>query len=91
MHSFQCITIGPTRQHLPTPLAGFYSKFYLFFTALGCGATFLALVGVVSSVIGRWAAGRLPRVSQFGGPKAVLRAPVGIYLNLFLANIRIFV
>lgn len=57
------------------PLAGFCSKFYLFFAALGCGAYFLALVGVVTSVIGRWAAGRLPRVSKFGGPKAVLRAP----------------
>ncbi|KAG9157562.1 hypothetical protein Leryth_022774 [Lithospermum erythrorhizon] len=57
------------------PLAGFCSKFYLFFAALGCGAYFLASVGVVTSVIGRWAAGRLPRVSQFGRPKAVLRAP----------------
>ena len=57
------------------PLAGFCSKFYLFFAALGCGAYFLAPVGVVTSVIGRWAAGRLPRISQFGGPKAVLRAP----------------
>ncbi|KAM3325850.1 NADH-ubiquinone oxidoreductase chain 2-like [Capsicum chacoense] len=57
------------------PLAGFCSKFYLFFAALGCGAYFLAPVGVVTSVIGRWAAGRLPRVSKKGGPKAVLRAP----------------
>ncbi|GJS56024.1 NADH dehydrogenase subunit 2 [Tanacetum coccineum] len=54
------------------PLAGFCSKFYLFVAALGCGAYFLALEGVVTSVIGRWAAGRLPRVSQFRGPKAVL-------------------
>ncbi|KAL2931332.1 NADH-ubiquinone oxidoreductase chain 2, partial [Bienertia sinuspersici] len=36
-------------------------KFYLFFAALGCGAYFLAPVGVVTSVIGCWAAGRLPR------------------------------
>nr|GEX84106.1 NADH-ubiquinone oxidoreductase chain 2 [Tanacetum cinerariifolium] len=43
------------------PLAGFCSKFYLFFAALGCGAYFLAPVGVVTSVIGRWAAERLPR------------------------------
>ncbi|KAL7234579.1 hypothetical protein ACSBR1_018087 [Camellia fascicularis] len=45
------------------PLAGFRSKFYLFFAALGCGAYFLAPVGVVTSVIGRWAARRLPRES----------------------------
>ncbi|CAN1352892.1 NADH-ubiquinone oxidoreductase chain 2, partial [Linum perenne] len=57
------------------PLAGFCSKFYLFFAALGCGAYFLAPVGIVTSVIGRWAAGRLPRVSKFWVPKAVLRAP----------------
>ena len=54
------------------PLAGFCSKFYLFFAALGCGAYFLAPVGVVTSVIGCWAAGRLPRVSQ---GTDVLRAP----------------
>ncbi|KAI5016263.1 hypothetical protein ZWY2020_006114 [Hordeum vulgare] len=42
------------------PLAGFCSKFYLFFAALGCGAYFLAPVGVVTSVIGRWAAKRFP-------------------------------
>ncbi|KAM4088683.1 hypothetical protein ACB094_07G090600 [Castanea mollissima] len=46
------------------PLAGFCSKFYLFFAALGCGAYFLAPVGVVTSVIGRWAAGRLPRLTE---------------------------
>nr|XP_033510242.1 NADH-ubiquinone oxidoreductase chain 2-like [Nicotiana tomentosiformis] len=57
------------------PLAVFCRKFYLFFTALGCGAYFLAPVGVVTSIIGRWAARRLPRVSKFRGPKAVLRAP----------------
>ncbi|GJR16122.1 NADH dehydrogenase subunit 2 [Tanacetum coccineum] len=33
------------------PLAGFCSKFYLFFAALSCGAYFLAPVGVVTSVI----------------------------------------
>jgi len=38
------------------PLAGFRSKFYLFFAALGCGAYSLALVGVVTSVISCWAA-----------------------------------
>nr|WKK50016.1 NADH dehydrogenase subunit 2 [Melastoma dodecandrum] len=49
------------------PLAGFCSKFYLFFAALGCGAYFLAPVGVVTSVIGCWAAGRLPRVKSVWG------------------------
>lgn len=40
------------------PLAGFCSKFYLFFAALSCGAYLLALIGIVTSVISCWAAGR---------------------------------
>nr|YP_010150774.1 NADH dehydrogenase subunit 2 [Citrus unshiu]YP_010150809.1 NADH dehydrogenase subunit 2 [Citrus maxima]QQV73110.1 NADH dehydrogenase subunit 2 [Citrus unshiu]QQV73145.1 NADH dehydrogenase subunit 2 [Citrus maxima] len=71
------------------PLAGFCSKFYLFFAALGCGAYFLAPVGVVTSVIGRWAAGRLPRVSQFGGPK--LYEPMDRNKSLLLAMTSSFI
>ncbi|KAH6554749.1 hypothetical protein KP509_1Z309800 [Ceratopteris richardii] len=33
------------------PLAGFRSKFYLFFAALSCGAYLLAFIGIVTSVI----------------------------------------
>jgi len=33
------------------PLAGFFSKFYLFFSALGSGLYFLAIAGVMSSVV----------------------------------------
>ncbi|CAN0919406.1 NADH-ubiquinone oxidoreductase chain 2 [Linum grandiflorum] len=51
------------------PLASFCSKFYLFFPTLGCGDYFLAPVGIVTSIIGRWVAGRLPRVSKFLVPK----------------------
>ncbi|KAI5683251.1 hypothetical protein M9H77_04479 [Catharanthus roseus] len=47
-----------------TPLAGFCSKFYLFFAVLGCEAYFLAPVGVVISIIGCWVAGRLPRMNE---------------------------
>nr|QQV73187.1 NADH dehydrogenase subunit 2 [Citrus maxima] len=74
------------------PLAGFCSKFYLFFAALGCGAYFLAPVGVVTSVIGRWAAGRLPRVSQFGGPKTwILYEPMDRNKSLLLAMTSSFI
>lgn len=62
------------------PLAGFCSKFYLFFAALGCGAYFLAPVGIVTSVIGCWAAGRLPRVS-FGD-----RRPFSVHRTRSLPN-----
>lgn len=53
------------------PLAGSRSKFYLSSAALGCGAYLLALMGVVTSVIGRWAAGRLPEMLVRGGKASV--------------------
>ncbi|CAA6666099.1 unnamed protein product [Spirodela intermedia] len=37
----------------------FFSKFYLLFATLGCRAYFLAPMGIVTNVIGHWAAGRL--------------------------------
>nr|QUV77422.1 NADH dehydrogenase subunit 2 [Dolichandrone spathacea] len=67
------------------PLAGFCSKFYLFFAALGCGAYFLAPVGVVTSVIGRWAAGRLPRVI-LGYPLAFGVDPFTLFYYIRLAK-----
>nr|CAJ70645.1 NADH dehydrogenase subunit 2 [Helianthus annuus] len=51
------------------PLAGFCSKFYLFFAALGCGAYFLAPVGIVTSVIGRFYYIRLVKRMFFDTPR----------------------
>ncbi|KAL8167494.1 hypothetical protein V2J09_008993 [Rumex salicifolius] len=77
------------------PLAGFCSKFYLFFAALGCGAYFLAPVGVVTSVIGRWAAGRLPRVTKrmfFDTPRTwILYEPMDRDKSLLLAMTSSFI
>ncbi|EEF28319.1 NADH dehydrogenase, putative [Ricinus communis] len=67
LHCFYNLRItgrhGP-KKRIP-PLAGFCSKFYLFFAALGCGAYFLAPVGVVTSIIGHWTARRLPRCDDW--------------------------
>ncbi|EPS74676.1 hypothetical protein M569_00051, partial [Genlisea aurea] len=77
------------------PLAGFCSKFYLFFAALSCGAYFLALVGVVTSVISRWAAGRLPRVTKrmfFDTPRTwILYEPMDRDKSLLLAMTSSFI
>lgn len=51
------------------PLAGFCSKFYLFFAALGCGAFLLALVGIVTSVISCFYYIRLVKIMYFDTPK----------------------
>jgi NADH:ubiquinone oxidoreductase subunit 2 (subunit N) len=51
------------------PLAGFCSKFYLFFAALGCGAFLLALVGIITSVISCFYYIRLVKIMYFDTPK----------------------
>jgi proton-translocating NADH-quinone oxidoreductase chain N len=50
------------------PLAGFCSKFYLFFAALGCGAYLLALLGVLTSVISCFYYIRFVKIMYFDTP-----------------------
>ncbi|GJS14037.1 putative NADH:ubiquinone reductase [Tanacetum coccineum] len=68
------------------PLTGFFSKFYLFFAALGCGAYFLAPIAVVTNVIVHWAAERLPRGVSMrpkkGNDSGCLHCIVAGYLSL---------
>jgi proton-translocating NADH-quinone oxidoreductase chain N len=51
------------------PLAGFCSKFYLFFAALGSGAYLLALIGVLTSVLSCFYYIRFVKVMYFDTPK----------------------
>ena len=53
------------------PLAGFCSKFYLFFAALSCGAYLLALVGIITSVISCFYYIRFVKVMYFDTPLRV--------------------
>nr|YP_006280921.1 NADH dehydrogenase subunit 2 [Spirodela polyrhiza]AFI54938.1 NADH dehydrogenase subunit 2 [Spirodela polyrhiza] len=77
------------------PLAGFCSKFFLFFAALGCGAYFLAPVGIVTSVIGRWAAFyyiRLAKRMFFDRPRTwILYEPMDRDKSLLLAMTSSFI
>ena len=50
------------------PLAGFCSKFYLFFAALGSGAYLLALIGVLASVVSCFYYIRFVKVMYFDTP-----------------------
>nr|ADT62143.1 NADH dehydrogenase subunit 2 [Isoetes engelmannii] len=68
------------------PLAGFCSKFYLFFAALGCGAHSLALIGVVTSVISCFYYIRLVKIMYFDTPKIwILYEPMDREKSLLLA------
>ncbi|KAJ4759117.1 NADH dehydrogenase subunit 2 [Rhynchospora pubera] len=74
------------------PLAGFCSKFYLFFAALGCGAYFLALVGVVTSVIGCFYYIRLVKRMFFDKPRTwILYEPMDREKSLLLAMTSSFI
>ena len=68
------------------PLAGFCSKFYLFFAALGCGAYLLALMGVVTSVIGCFYYIRLVKIMYFDTPRTwMIYKPMDRDKSLLLA------
>nr|YP_010213208.1 NADH dehydrogenase subunit 2 [Saposhnikovia divaricata]UBK11811.1 NADH dehydrogenase subunit 2 [Saposhnikovia divaricata] len=74
------------------PLAGFCSKFYLFFAALGCGAYFLAPVGIVTSVIGRFYYIRLAKRMFFDTPRTwILYEPMDRDKSLLLAMTSSFI
>nr|AVI15741.1 NADH dehydrogenase subunit 2 [Nymphaea colorata] len=74
------------------PLAGFCSKFYLFFAALGCGAYFLAPVGVVTSVIGRFYYIRLAKRMFLDTPRTwILYEPMDRDKSLLLAMTSSFI
>lgn len=68
------------------PLAGFTSKFALFFAALSSGAYFLASVGIITSVIGCFYYIRLVKRMFFDTPKTwVLYQPMDRNKSLLIA------
>nr|YP_009167241.1 NADH dehydrogenase subunit 2 [Ginkgo biloba]AJP33469.1 NADH dehydrogenase subunit 2 [Ginkgo biloba] len=74
------------------PLAGFCSKFYLFFAALGCGAYSLALMGVVTSVIGCFYYIRLVKIMYFDTPRTwMIYKPMDRDKSLLLAITSFFI
>nr|YP_010704440.1 NADH dehydrogenase subunit 2 [Calypogeia neesiana]UYI31135.1 NADH dehydrogenase subunit 2 [Calypogeia neesiana]UYI31513.1 NADH dehydrogenase subunit 2 [Calypogeia neesiana]WCP19552.1 NADH dehydrogenase subunit 2 [Calypogeia neesiana] len=68
------------------PLAGFRSKFYLFFAALGCGAYLPAPIGVVTSVISCFYYIRFVKIMYFDTPETwILYKPMDREKSLLLA------
>ena len=65
------------------PLAGFCSKFYLFFAALSCGAYLLALVGIITSVISCFYYIRFVKVMYFDTPLRISALSEGAAFGLF--------
>lgn len=77
------------------PLAGFCSKFYLFFAALGSGAYLLAFIGILTSVISCFYYIRFVKIMYFDTPKTwILYKPMdrekSILLGITLLGITFF-
>ncbi|MDB5407040.1 MAG: NADH-quinone oxidoreductase subunit NuoN [Rhodospirillales bacterium] len=59
------------------PLAGFFSKLYVFMAAINAGLVPLAIIGVVSSVVGAFYYLRIVKLMYFDEPTGVFDRPIG--------------
>ncbi len=66
-HAFAFATVMLSLAGIP-PLAGFFSKFYVFQAAVGAGLTALAVIGVVLSVVGAFYYLRIVKIIYFDEP-----------------------
>jgi NADH-quinone oxidoreductase subunit N len=66
------------------PLAGFFAKFYVFLAAIKAGLYILAVLGVVSSVVGAYYYLAIVKVMYFDAPNRAF-APMPYSLRLVLA------
>jgi len=68
------------------PLAGFFGKLYVFLAAVEAGLFVLAIIGVVTSVIGAFYYLRIIKVMYFDDPIDSLDTPIGKELTLVIAS-----
>ncbi len=59
------------------PLAGFFGKFYVFLAAVDAGLYTLAVIGVLTSVVGAYYYLRIVKLMYFDEPAEVLDKPIG--------------
>jgi NADH-quinone oxidoreductase subunit N len=63
------------------PTAGFFAKLYIFFAAIDAKLTGLAVIGVVTSVIGAFYYLRVVKVMYFDEPTGALDSPIAVELK----------
>jgi NADH-quinone oxidoreductase subunit N len=59
------------------PLAGFFAKVYVFLAAIQAGLVVLAVIGVLSSVVGAYYYVRIVKIMYFDEPKGAFDRPIG--------------
>ncbi|SCA55001.1 NADH-quinone oxidoreductase subunit N [Candidatus Terasakiella magnetica] len=67
------------------PLAGFFGKLYVFLAALEAGLVILAVIGVLSSVVGCFYYIRLIKIMYFDDAEEALDRKAGTEINLVVA------
>jgi NADH-quinone oxidoreductase subunit N len=73
------------------PLAGFFGKLYVFIAAIRAQLYTLAVIGVLTSVVGAFYYLRIVKLMYFDEPKEVLHRPIGRELAWVIAGTSIFV
>jgi NADH-quinone oxidoreductase subunit N len=68
------------------PLAGFFAKFYVFLAAINAGLYVLAVIGVLSSVVGAYYYLMIVKTMYFDDPKASFDAMPGLLRLVLLAS-----
>ncbi len=72
------------------PLAGFFSKFYVFLAAVKAGLYSLAVIGVVASVIGAYYYLRIIKIMYFDKPTPAFERNMGLSLGTILTGATLF-
>jgi NADH-quinone oxidoreductase subunit N len=67
------------------PLAGFWGKFYVFMAAIEGGLVILAVIGVLTSVVGAYYYLRIVKIMYFDEPVEALDKGVGANLGVVMA------
>jgi NADH-quinone oxidoreductase subunit N len=74
------------------PLAGFWAKFYVFLAAMNAKLYVLAVIGVLTSVIGAYYYLRLVKIMYFDAPKPAFdKGDIGVRAVLLVSAIFVFV
>jgi len=66
------------------PAAGFFGKFYIFLAAVDAGLYWLAVIGVLASVVGAYYYLRIVRIIYFDEPAEPFVGPIGIEMRAIL-------
>ncbi|MGO1117609.1 NADH-quinone oxidoreductase subunit NuoN [Rhodovibrionaceae bacterium A322] len=72
------------------PLAGFFGKFYVFLSAVDAGLYALAIIGILTSVVGAFYYLRIIKLMYFDEPVDAFDKPIGMETSLIMAGMAAF-